>query len=260
MSKHLKLVSFAYLPIYSEESTLNWQDVSTTFKMKKDFTAEDFEYYIIASSLFSSKIEGNSLDFNTFYRNRKSKSKEIQEIENLADAYKFASKNPLTEKNFLTIHATLSQTFLQKKEQGKYRKSQIGVFDSNTGRPAYMAVEPEFVKEEMKKLFGDIKILFARKLSYKETFYCASMIHIWLAKIHPFADGNGRSARLLEKWFLSEKLGELAWAINSEKYYWDNRQKYYENIALGFNYYVLFWERCTSFLQMLPEAVKNSVF
>ncbi|WP_220392957.1 Fic family protein [Chitinophaga lutea] len=34
------------------------------------------------------------------------------------------------------------------------------------------------------------------------------MIHLVFVKIHPRADGNGRSARLLEKWFLAVKLGK----------------------------------------------------
>jgi fido (protein-threonine AMPylation protein) len=95
-------------------------------------------------------------------------------------------------------------------------------------------------------------------LTHKEIFYFASMIHIWLAKIHPFNDGNGRSARLLEKWFLVSKLGMSAWSINSEKYYWDNRPDYYQNIALGYNYYVLYWNRCIPFLLMLPKAMQLS--
>jgi Fic family protein len=33
------------------------------------------------------------------------------------------------------------------------------------------------------------------------------LIHLRLAQIHPFRDGNGRAARLIEKWFVAEKLG-----------------------------------------------------
>jgi Fic family protein len=85
------------------------------------------------------------------------------------------------------------------------------------------------------------------------------MIHLWTAKIHPFADGNGRTARLLEKWFLAVKFGSAAWSVNSEKYYWDHRPEYYKNISLGFNYYALSWGRCISFLLMLPEALSISL-
>jgi hypothetical protein len=68
---------------------------------------------------------------------------------------------------------------------------------------------------------------------------------------------NGRAARLLEKWFLASKLGMSAWCIDSERYYWDHRPAYYINIALGYNYYALQWERCIPFLLMLTDAIKD---
>jgi Fic family protein len=118
-----------------------------------------------------------------------------------------------------------------------------------------MAVEPEFVKEEISKLFSDIKELISRELSYKEIFYYASMIHLLFEKIHPFMDGNGRAGRLLEKWFLSEKIGENAWSIESEKYYARHRAEYYKKIHIGYNYYTLKMEQCVPFLLMLPMSL-----
>mgnify|MGYP001617257386 CR=1 FL=1 len=186
------------------------------------------------------------------------KKKEVQEIETLMDAYKFASENKLNKTNFLKSHAILSKAILPIKERGVLRKEQIGVRDSKTLRPVYLAVEPQFLKKEFNKLFDDTDELLKRDLSHREIFYFASMIHIWLAAIHPFSDGNGRCARILEKWFLVSKLGTTAWSINSEKYYWDNRSEYYQNISLGYNYYVLYWDRCVPFLLMLPKAVQLS--
>ena len=65
----------------------------------------------------------------------------------------------------------------------------------------YTGAPVSIVVEETKKLFSDISILRKRELTNSEVFYFASMIHLVFVKIHPFADGNGRSARLLEKWF-----------------------------------------------------------
>jgi Fic family protein len=262
MGKDLKLISIEYLDEYTTKVKVDWLEIFNKLETNKQFTLEDFEYYIISSSLYSSKIEGNTLDANSFFRNRCKKTslkkKEIQEIETLMEAYKFASENKLNRTNFLKSHAILSKTLLPAKERGVLRKEQVGVRDSKTLKPVYLAVEPQFLKEEFSKLFDDIDELLKRDMTHKEIFYFASMIHIWLAKIHPFTDGNGRSARLLEKWFLVSKLGMAAWSINSEKYYWDHRPEYYQNIALGYNYYVLYWNRCIPFLLMLPEAMLAS--
>lgn len=263
MGKHLKFISTDYMDAYASKCKIDWLEVSHKLRSKSSFTSEDFEYYLIASSLYSSKIEGNPLDVNSFFRNRGNKSyprkKEVQEIEDLVMAYKFASENPLNKANFLKTHSRLSKTLLPLNLQGKVRKVQVGIRDSNTLKLVYMAVEPQFVNEELNKLFTDISVLLKRDLSYRDVFYYASMIHLWVAKIHPFMDGNGRSARLLEKWFIVSKIGLSAWSINSEKYYWDNRPEYYQNIALGFNYYALFWDRCLPFLLMLPQALTASI-
>jgi Fic family protein len=263
MGKRLKFISSGYLEIYTSKCKIDWLEVFHKLRSKSGITTEDFEYYLIASSIYSSKIEGNTLDANSFLRNRGNKSfpkkKEVQEIEDLVKAYKFASESNLNKTNFLKIHEILSKTLLPVNLRGKVRKEQVGVRDSNTLRPVYLAVEPQFVNKELSKFFSDIAELLKRDLSYKEVFYYASMIHLWIAKIHPFMDGNGRSARLLEKWFLVSKLGLSAWSINSEKYYWDNRPDYYQNIALGYNYYSLYWERCIPFLLMLPEALRESI-
>jgi Fic family protein len=262
MGKHLKLIIAKYLNPYTEKLDINIFEKFNNLKSKNSFKIEDFEYYIISSSLYSSKIEGNQLDVNSFFRSRNKKStpkrKQVQEIETLINAYSFATKNKLNKMNFLKAHDLLSKTLLPEKERGKLRKDMVGIRDSKTMKPIYLAVEPEFLKDEFKKLFDDIDLLLNRKLSYRETFYYASMLHIWLAQIHPFIDGNGRAARLLEKWFLASKLGLEAWSILSEKYYWDNRPDYYNNISIGYNYYALQWERCIAFLLMLPMALKTS--
>lgn len=263
MGKHLKFISSEFLDKYSSKCKVDWPEVFHKLRSKLAFTTDDFEYLLIASSLYSSKIEGNSLDANSFFRNKGKKDfpkkKEVQEIEDLVKAYKFASENNLNKINFLETHRILSKTLLPVNLRGKVRKEQVGVRDSKTLKPIYLAVEPQFVNKELSKLFADIAELLKRELSYKEVFYYASMIHLWTAKIHPFMDGNGRSARLLEKWFLVSKIGLSAWSINSEKYYWDNRPEYYQNIALGYNYYSLHWDRCLPFLLMLPKALKDSI-
>lgn len=255
----LHLISNQYYKEYLKQSACDWEKIIIAINQRVNLTSEDFNYYLITASFFSSKIEGNTLDLNSFMRehtvDKPTKSKQAEEIEALMAAYQFAAENPLTYNNFLYTHSILSATLLPEKERGVLRTTKVGVFDNTTGKPVYLAVEPEFVENELKKLFEDVEQLISQQLSVAESFYYASMLHLWAAMIHPFGDGNGRCARLLEKWFLAAKLGISAWNINSEKMYWEKRESYYTNISLGYNYYALHWDRCLPFLKMLPEAV-----
>ena len=108
----------------------------------------------------------------------------------------------------------------------------------------------------MKIFFEELSTLVNEKLTQEEVFYFASLTHLRFVHIHPFRDGNGRTARLLEKWFISEKLGKSFWEIPSEEYYKNNQQKYYNTINLGVNFYELNYDKCLPFLEMLPNCLK----
>lgn len=218
-----------------------------------------FEYLTKASAVYSSNIEGNSIDLNSYmnYEMNKVKfkvGKEIEEIEDLIEAYEFAQTNKLNERNLLNCHKIFSDILLIRSKRGKYRIEQVGVF-GKTGL-AYMAVEPEFVEKEMKLFFQDLSELISSDLNEIEVFYFASLIHLRFAHIHPFRDGNGRAARLIEKWFVAEKLGHDFWKIPSEEYYKNNQARYYETINLGVNFYELNYDKCNGFLEMLPNCMK----
>jgi len=252
----MKLLSDKYFPKY--EKKLGNKIMRDFSKIEIDDDENNFEYYIESSAVYSSNIEGNSIDLNSFMNSKlqkkKFKSKEYDEITDLIDAYNFAKKKKLIEKNFLESHKRITERILIESKQGKYREEKVGVFD--TKGLVYLAVEPEYVENEMEKLFTDIKELLSdEELSINKIFYFSSLIHLKFAHIHPFMDGNGRAARLLEKWFLSAKLGENAWKIKSEKYYKENLTEYYKNLNLGENYYVLNYDKLFPFLEMLPKAI-----
>ncbi len=247
-----------FFPKYKK--TLNVNLAENYEKLPPKLKKFDLDYLIEASAVYSSNIEGNPMDLNSFMNSKmlktKQKPKEFVEIMELAGAYAFAGKNKLNELNLLKAHKMLSRSFLIKSKTGKYRNERVGVFDKNG--LVYLAIEPENVKKEMKKLFNEIEKLLALKMKIEEIFYWASILHLRFAHIHPFADGNGRTARLLEKWFLAYKLDKKAWIIQSEKYYKENLPKYYKNINLGPNYYDLNYSKCSPFLLMLPNALKRS--
>jgi Fic family protein len=217
-----------------------------------------FDYLTKSSAVYSSNIEGNSIDLNSFmnYDLNKDKfkvGKEIQEIEDLIGAYQFAQSNPLNETNLLNCHRIFSDTLLIKSKRGKYRIEPVGVFGKSG--LVYMAVEPEFVEQEMQLFFQDMDALLSDKLNETEVFYFASLIHLRFAHIHPFRDGNGRAARLIEEWFVAQKLGRDFWKIPSEEHYKNNQARYYEAINLGVNFYELNYDQSMDFLKMLPDCL-----
>ncbi|GAA4208383.1 hypothetical protein GCM10022289_32150 [Pedobacter jeongneungensis] len=253
----MKITDKKYFDQYHE---LIGKDLETLIN-QFDFVEQNgnLGYQTQVSAVYSSNIEGNTIDLNSFMNLAFSKekfkpTKEIQEIEDLILAYKTAQENKLTENNFLKCHKLLAKQLLISSLRGKYRNDKVGVFGQSG--LVYLAIEAEYLTDAMKTLFAEVAELLLAKLSVEETFYFASLIHLRFAHIHPFRDGNGRAARLLEKWFLAQKLGNDLWKIPSEKYYKEHQPEYYKYINLGVNFYELDYDKCLPFLTMLPNSLK----
>ncbi len=173
----------------------------------------------------------------------------------LFEVYKFAYSNKLTFQNVLHCHKIFSVN-LDDEARGQIRKYSMPITDDNF-KVTYIACNKDKVESEIKKLFAEIDKLLSESLTIKEIFYYASMIHLYFYLIHPFEDGNSRTARLVEKWFLKEKIGQKAFVIPSEKYYLMNIQNYYDNIhKVSINYEKINILNALPFLLMLIRSFK----
>lgn len=257
--------SIAKAAVYSsmiESNPIDW-DKYVNFKLtgiKKEFLLyrETIEISIAKSAFYSSTMEDNTLDLDEFLKDQfpwmKTNTSYLAEIRDLICAYKFATKESLDINTFLKTHEIFSQTLLNKPEyRGLFRKVEVGVY--NNRQKIYSATPASQVESEMNKLFSDIEILLNSNLPAVEIFYYASMIHLVFVHIHPFADGNGRAARLLEKWFLAQKIGPVAWIIPSEELYRTRIREYYENINLGPDYERVNYRLSVPFLLLLPTTL-----
>ena len=211
----------------------------------------DLHFLLKSSVLFSSKIEGNTLDLNSFLNKAeipRAKKRELQEVKDLQDAYEFAREHSLTEQNLLQAHKILSKTFLSVGARGKYRKGKVGVFGSSGLE--YMALEASLVRGEMSALFALVSRLLEQKMKKEEVYVWSMYLHVMIPLIHPFADGNGRVARLIEQWFLAEKLGGKYWYIESERFYFGHLKKYYASLSLGVNYWEVDFKKIKKFFDL----------
>ncbi|MBP8994071.1 MAG: Fic family protein [Bacteroidales bacterium] len=230
-------------------------------KMKKvKIPVDYFQFYKSVSSVYSSKIEGEDIDFDSFFKHKflkvKFKPDYTKKTDDLYAAYDFIENKKITLKNVQKAHSILSSNLLPKSQQGIIRTNPILVINSND-QIEYIAASPEIVKTELNKLFDDIELLINTDLNPFEIFYYASFCHLIFVKIHPFQDGNGRTARLLEKWFLMNKLGQKATFVQLEKNYYKQLKDYYANIRkLGLEYENLDYKKSLDFLVMTINGIE----
>ncbi|MBL7794683.1 MAG: Fic family protein [Saprospiraceae bacterium] len=260
MKDKLQIIPTVLLPDYLERVPNGLQ---AAFELLQDaeISTDTFSFYTSVSSVFSSKIEGEDIELDSYIKHKKFGIEFLpdytQKIDDLYDAYAFAQTNELNEKNIAEAHQLLSKHIVAKNWQGKFRNHNMFVTTPD-GRIEYVAASPFEVETEMKKFYDDLAILLKTDMSIQEVFFFASMIHLVFVKIHPWNDGNGRSARLLEKWFLAQKLGPKAWFVQSEKLYYQQHQTYYNNIRLlGLEYPELDYKQALPFLLMLPNTIFN---
>ena len=112
------------------------------------------------------------------------------------------SKMPLSREMLLEIQTSLTHSTLEEIEDvGRFRtdSDNIAVYDQEQ-----IVYEPPKVIAMDKAI--DALIEFANSEQSPETYLHpvvkASILHFWLAIIHPFCDGNGRTARAVFYWYL----------------------------------------------------------
>lgn len=243
-----------YCKEVSEEDLLRYHQLQDS-----ELSIDTFSFYTSVSAVFSSKIEGEAIELDSYVKYKRFGIEFLpdytRKVDDLYNSYHFAKENPCNRKNIEEVHKMLTKHILPINKQGKERSSQMYV-TTDDGRIEYVAASPFIVGSEMNKFYLDLEHLLSMDLTIQEIFYYAAFLHLVFVKIHPFDDGNGRTGRLIEKWFLAEKLGEKAWLIQSEKNYYRNHQTYYRHIRLlGLEYEYLDYAKALPFLTMLPQSL-----
>lgn len=101
--------------------------------------------------------------------------------------YKLAKKQIISEKDILKIHKNFYY-LIDIKNAGKYRKQQVSI----TGTE-FIPPTPKLVPNLMKDFAANISNM---RLKYHPVEF-AAILHKEIVTIHPFVDGNGRTARLV---------------------------------------------------------------
>lgn len=180
----------------------------------------------LKSSLFSARIEGNTLTLDEFIR-LPSKNQQQIEVNNILKALNLVSERhakDLTAKDLLTFHEIVMKGLIENSNLGKFRTETSAIFNS-AGIAIYLPPPPRQIKGLTEKLISYIN-------SQKESFLPirACIAHFIFEKIHPFLDGNGRVGRILLQAVLAKGGYGMKGLLNVEEKLDKQRTSYYKGL------------------------------
>ena len=182
--------------------------------------SSDKNRYLISSimeeAIASSQLEGAATTRKEakkmLRQERKPKNRSEQMILNNYNTIrklKESKGEKLTTELILEIHSSITKdTLSDPSQEGQFRKSNDIAVVSSSGDVVY--IPPDF--EHLEKIMKDFCI-FANESNQKRFIHPvirASILHFLIGYIHPFTDGNGRTARAIFYWYL---LKEGYWLI-----------------------------------------------
>ncbi len=170
MFPKLKILSASLLPNYLIQIP---KDLQVGFDALQDaeISTDSFSFYTAVSSVFSSKIEGESIELDSYIKHKKFgiefQPDYAKKIDDLYSAYIFAKTAILNQENVSGAHKLLSKHLLAAHQQGKFRSQNMYVTTTD-GKIEYVAVTPYEVAGEMEKFYKDIEMLLNEVLSIVE--------------------------------------------------------------------------------------------
>jgi Fic family protein len=224
---------------------------------------------VIRMTHHSTEIEGNCLNMGqveALYANQKidAPDRDIYEVKNYLNALKYIEKivadnKPIEKRIILKIHRMVTDKTLPAESSGHYRSGPIYVVRRAYGMP----VETLYTGPDAKRVprLMDDLIAWLKESETKEInpVIAAAVAHLELAAIHPFNDGNGRTARALATLVLYERGYDFRRLFALEDYYNSDRPSYYKAINVGKTYD----ERrvdVTSWLEYFIKGFKEEIY
>lgn len=162
-----------------------------------------------------------------------------EEVRNYWEALSYLSLEkkkgtPITEDFILRLHAIIHQHSLGRKPiKSAYRGPTapgvlFAVFDNKTRQPEYIPPEHLDVAMLMEVYINWIQTETALPIPVK-----AAITMYQLLTIHPFEDGNGRTAWALATYMLSLADYDMKGFQSLEEYYVEDLNGYYEHLQMG---------------------------
>jgi Fic family protein len=177
----------------------------------------------LSSSLFSARIEGNTLTLEDMPA-APSKVQKKAEVYNLLKAInwlKEKNKKDVTVTDILSYHKIAMEGLVESENLGKFRKNPEAIFNS-AGIAVFMAPPASRILPLITRL-----IKFANGNRETSVPIRACLAHYTFERIHPFLDGSGRVGRLLLQKILLQGGYGMKGLLPLEEYLDNHRTIYY---------------------------------
>lgn len=187
---------------------------------------------LISRTHHSTSIEGNPLDLREVKIIAEggkvaARPKDQQEIKNYLAALKYlekvAGKPGLTASVALKIQQMITKNILPAGDCGKYRDRMVYVVNS-FGQTVFTPPSARAVPDLVLDLINWLNHAAAKDL---HPVLVAGIAHYELVRIHPFIDGNGRTARALATLILYQRNFDIKHFFALDDYYNEDRTAYY---------------------------------
>lgn len=190
---------------------------------------EFFKSSLLEEAVASSQVEGAATttevarDMLKSGRNPRNESEQM--IFNNLRAIEYISEfvnASIDFKIIIELHKIMTANTDAEKYSGDFRKGEVYVTDHVDGEIAH--IPPDW--NEVKSLMGELCEFINDDEKFIHPIIKASIIHFMIGYIHPFKDGNGRTARALFYWYLLKKGYTLVKNISISRVILESRTQY----------------------------------
>jgi Fic family protein len=204
-------------------------------KLSEDWIAEMQDRALVLEAHYTTHIEGTQLTLEQAEqilagrKVRDARPDDTQELLNYKKAFELVSEylesgDPITEALIRHIHKRLVQSVRGKKASpGEYRKIQNYIVNTRTGEKTYTPPPPVEVPHMMTDL-----VAWLQDETQINPVIVAGIAQFQLVHIHPFVDGNGRTARLFSTLCLYKAGYDFKRLFTISEYYDPDRSAYYK--------------------------------
>jgi len=189
---------------------------------------------LLRSAHSSTAIEGNPLTLEQVSElaagrdimvRRKDKKEVLNYLEALEKIPEFAERKPFKLSDLLELHKLVTKETLENPaDEGSLRNQQVAVVNRATGQIIFMPPPTDQVAtlvEEYLEWFN------SEEANEIDPVLEAGLAHYELVRIHPFVDGNGRTARVMASIVLFKRAFDIKRFFALDDYYDKDRRAYY---------------------------------